>query len=224
MHGPFGGIKKRDSAPAQLLGVLGVKTGDLDCQYRFLTFLLYPDHTVDVYLIGFRCQAASDNDDGVDSRIGRGHSGGVEKYLKVKKSAAVRSHSFPLLITLLKRMPLVSAIVPNIWIGLEAGNLIGPRVHRIYFAVVSLFQKGGQKYAAGFQAPGHTDHCHRPGIKKSVDLCNQIPGKCHFDFYLSIVGAAFQPRSYEIIKMISRLESRSHKFKTDSQKFAETEL
>jgi hypothetical protein len=48
MHGAFGRIKEGDSAPAQLLGVFGIKTGNFDCQNGFLTFLLHPDQTVDV--------------------------------------------------------------------------------------------------------------------------------------------------------------------------------
>ena len=84
MHGPFGGIKKGDSAPAQLLGVFGIKTGDFDCQNGLLTFLPHPDQAVDVNLIGFRRQAASDNDDGVDPRISRCYAGGLEKNLKIK--------------------------------------------------------------------------------------------------------------------------------------------
>ena len=43
MHGAFGGIKKGDSAPAELLGISGVETGNFNRQDGFLMFLLHLD-------------------------------------------------------------------------------------------------------------------------------------------------------------------------------------
>ena len=41
MHGAFGGIKKGDSPPAELLGISGVETGNFNRQDGFLPFLLH---------------------------------------------------------------------------------------------------------------------------------------------------------------------------------------
>ena len=43
MHGAFGGIKKGDSPPAELLGISGVETGNFNRQDGFLMFLLHLD-------------------------------------------------------------------------------------------------------------------------------------------------------------------------------------
>ena len=84
LHGAFGGVKKRNATPAELPGVFGIKAGNFDCQNGYLTFLLHPDQTVDIDLIGFRCQPAADDDDGVHTRIGRRDACRLKKYLKIK--------------------------------------------------------------------------------------------------------------------------------------------